>query len=85
MRKSVKFSSEVQGACGAHGRGEPRPARFAGGGHRIESIAAKIGCAAETLRCWVRRLADRHDRGLPFGVQANGVKFLGADQPARRP
>ncbi len=35
----------------------------------IESISAKIGCTAETLRKWVRR-AER-DRGLRAGVSSD--------------
>ncbi len=35
----------------------------------IESISAKIGCTAETLRKWVRR-AER-DRGLRVGVSSD--------------
>ena len=53
MKKSVKFSPEVQERA-------VRMVVEAGGEHdsqwaAIESIAAKIGCTAETLRRWVRR------------------------------
>ena len=41
----------------------------------IESISAKIGCTAETLRKWVRR-AER-DRGLRAGVSSDGYSRPG--------
>ena len=42
----------------------------------MNSIAAKIGCTAETLRKWVRR-AER-DRGLREGVTSSERKRLKA-------
>jgi len=42
----------------------------------IESISAKIGCTAETLRKWVRR-AER-DRGLRAGVSSDERERLKA-------
>jgi transposase len=42
----------------------------------IESISAKIGCTAETLRKWVRQ-AER-DRGLRAGVSSDERERLKA-------
>ena len=42
----------------------------------MNSIAAKIGCTAETLRKWVRR-AER-DQGLREGVTSSGRERLKA-------
>ena len=61
MKKSVKFSPEVQERAGrmvgeAQGQHDSQWAA-------IESIAAKIGCTAETLRRWVRRSAPDQARG----------------------
>jgi transposase len=63
MRKSQKFSPEVveravRMVFEAKGQYESQWAA-------IESIAAKIGCTAETLRRWVRQ-AER-DQGLRDG------------------
>lgn len=75
MRKSVKSSPEVQERAVrlvVESRGQHESQWAA-----IESIAAKIGCTAETLRCWVRR----HERnsGQREGVttaEARRVKDL---------
>jgi len=75
MKKSVKFSPEVW----------ERALRMVGevqGQHdsqwaAIESIAAKIGCTAETLRRWVRQ--HERDSGQREGattVEAQRVKEL---------
>jgi transposase len=58
MKKSVKFSPEVQERAvrmvvEAQGQHDSQWAA-------IESIAAKIGCTAETLRRWVRQ----HERDI---------------------
>ncbi len=42
----------------------------------IESISAKIGCTAETLRKWVRRVEC--DRGLRAGVSSDERERLKA-------
>jgi transposase-like protein len=39
----------------------------------IGSIAAKIGCTAETLRRWVRQ-AERHPRDLDSMKMASGLR-----------
>jgi len=52
MKKSVKSSTEVQERAVrvvVEVRGQHDPQWAA-----IESIAAKIGCTAATLRCWSR-------------------------------
>ena len=64
MKKSVRFSPEVQERAvrmvmEARGQYESQWAA-------IESIAAKIGCTAETLRRWVRR--HERDTGQREGV-----------------
>jgi len=64
MKKTVRFSPEVQERAvrmvvEAKGQYESQWAA-------IESIAAKIGCAAETLRCWVRR--HERDTGQREGL-----------------
>src|SRR5881398_3286926 len=64
MRKSPKFSPEVteravRMVLESQGQYESQWAA-------IESIAAKIGCTAETLRKWVRQ-AER-DRGRRAGL-----------------
>ena len=75
MKKSVKFSPEVR----------ERAVRMVGevqGQHdsqwaAIESIAAKIGCTAETLRRWVRQ--QERDSGQREGTttaEAQRVKEL---------
>ena len=68
MKKSVKFSPEVQ----------ERAVRMVGeaqGQHdsqwaAIESIAAKIGCTGETLRRWVRQ--HERDTGQREGITTAG-------------
>ncbi|MEO9102761.1 MAG: transposase [Burkholderiaceae bacterium] len=64
MRRSVKFSPEVR-ECAVRmvmdAKGQYEPQRVA-----IESVAGKIGCTAETLRCWVRR--HERDTGQREGV-----------------
>lgn len=64
MKKSVKFSPEVQERAvrmvvEAQGQHESQWAA-------IVSIAAKIGCTAETLRRWVRR--HERDSGQRQGM-----------------
>ena len=64
MKKSVKFSPEVQERAvrmvvEAQGQHESQWAA-------IVSIAAKIGCTAETLRRWVRR--HERDSGQREGM-----------------
>ena len=59
----------------------------------IESIAAKIGCADETLRGWVRqheRDSGQHEAGRPRSTPVKvrrvrplgGSKHLGEEQPS---
>ena len=64
MKKSVRFSPEVQERAvrmvvEAHGQHDSQWAA-------IESIAAKIGCTAETLRRWVRQF--ERDTGQRDGL-----------------
>ncbi len=64
MKKSVKFSPEVQERAVRmvmESRGQ-HDSQWAA----IESIAAKIGCTAETLRRWVRR--HERDSGQREGM-----------------
>jgi transposase len=64
MKKSVKFSPEVQERAVrmvVEGRGQ-HDSQWAA----IESIAAKIGCTAETLRRWVRQ--HERDTGQREGL-----------------
>ena len=64
MKKSVKFSPEVQERAVRmvmESRGQ-HDSQWAA----IESIAAKIGCTAETLRRWVRR--PERDSGQREGM-----------------
>ena len=66
MKKSVKFSPEIQERAVRmvmESRGQ-HDSQWAA----IESIAAKIGCTAETLRRWVRR----HERD-------SGQRYQGCD------
>jgi transposase len=75
MKKSVKFSPEVQERAvrmvvEAQGQHDSQWAA-------IESIAAKIGCTAETLRRWVRQV--ERDQGLrdgPTTAEQQRVKEL---------
>ncbi len=72
MKKSVKFSPEVQERA-------VRMVVEAQGQHEsqwsaIVSIAAKIGCTAETLRRWVRQ-AER-DSGQRDGVTTAEVQRI---------
>src|SRR3954470_18149712 len=56
------------------------PGEHASQAAAISSIAAKIGCAPETLRHWVRQ-AERADRAAEFRVQ--GLDGVGrVQQPA---
>ena len=64
MKKSVKFAPEVQERAVrmvAEARGE-----YDSQWSAIESIAAKIGCTAETLRRWVRQ--HERDSGQREGL-----------------
>ncbi len=75
MKKSVKFSPEVQERA-------VRMVMEAQGQHdsqwaALESIAAKIGCTAETLRRWVRQ--HERDSGQRDGTttaEAQRIKDL---------
>jgi transposase len=75
MKKSVKFSPEVQERAvrmvvEVHGQHDSQWAA-------IESIAAKIGCTAETLRRWVRQ--HERDTGQREGMstaEATRIKDL---------
>jgi transposase-like protein len=75
MRKSVNFSPEVRDRA-------VRMVMEAAGQHEsqwaaIESIAAKIGCTAETLRRWVRQHErDTGQREGPTTAEAQRVKEL---------
>jgi transposase len=60
MKQSVKFSPEVQERGRASGRGGA--GRHDSQWPAIESIAAKIGCTAETLRRWSRDSRGRRWR-----------------------
>ena len=63
MRKSPKFSPEVadRAVRMVFDAKDQYPSQWAA----IESIAAKIGCTAETLRRWVRQ--GEHDSGARSG------------------
>ena len=75
MKKSVKFSPEVQERA-------VRMVMEAQGQHdsqwaAMESIAAKVGCTAETLRRWVRQ--HERDSGQRDGTttaEAQRIKDL---------
>ena len=75
MKKSVKFSPEVRERAvrmvvEAQGQHDSQWAA-------IESIAAKIGCSAETLRRWVRQ--HERDTGQREGLttaEAQRIKEL---------
>ena len=75
MKKSVKFSPEVQERA-------VRMVVESQGQHvsqwaAIESIAGKIGCTAETLRRWVRRHErDTGQREGTTSAEAQRVKEL---------
>ena len=64
MRKSPKFSPEVQGRAVrmVFDAKDQYPSQWAA----IESIAGKIGCTAETLRKWVRQ--SERDSGVRAGA-----------------
>ena len=75
MKKSVKFSPEVQERA-------VRMVIEAQGEHdsqwaAMESIAAKIGCTAETLRRWVRQHErDTGQRDGTTSAEAQRIKDL---------
>jgi transposase len=75
MKKSVNFSPEVRERA-------VRMVMEVAGQHEsqwaaIESIAAKIGCTAETLRRWVRQHErDTGQREGPTTAEAQRVKEL---------
>ena len=74
MNKSTRYSPEVRGRAVRmvfEHQGEHESQWAA-----IESISAKIGCTAETLRKWVRQ-AER-DRGLRAGVSSDERERLKA-------
>ena len=75
MRKSVKFSPEVieRAVRMVFEAKDQYPSQWAA----IESISAKIGCTAETLRKWVRQ--SERDSGLrqgPTTAEQQRVKEL---------
>ena len=75
MKKSVKFSPEVQER--AVGMVVESRGQHASQWAAIESIAAKIGCTAETLRRWVRQ--HERDSGQREGLstaEAQRIKEL---------
>ena len=72
MKKSVKFSPEVQERAvrmvvEAQGQHDSQWAA-------IESIAAKIGCTGETLRRWVRQ--HERDTGQREGITTAEAKRI---------
>ncbi len=72
MKKSVKFSPEVQERAvrmvvEAQGQHDSQWAA-------IESIAGKIGCTAETLRRWVRQ--HERDTGQREGMSTAEAKRI---------
>jgi transposase-like protein len=72
MKKSVKFSPEVQDRAvrmvvEAQGQHDSQWAA-------IESIAAKIGCTGETLRRWVRQ--HERDTGQREGITTAEAKRI---------
>jgi transposase len=72
MKKSFKFSPEVQERAVrmvVEARGQ-HDSQWAA----IESIAAKIGCTAETLRRWVRR--HERDTGQREGMTTAEAKRI---------
>ena len=75
MKKSVKFSPEVQERAvrmviEAQGQHDSQSAA-------MESIAAKIGCTAETLRRWVRQHErDTGQRDGTTSAEAQRIKDL---------
>ena len=72
MKKSVKFSPEVQERAVrlvVEARGQ-HDSQWAA----IESIAGKIGCTAETLRRWVRR--HERDTGQREGMTTAKVQRI---------
>jgi transposase-like protein len=75
MKKSPKFSPEVRERAVrmvAEARAE-YPSQWAA----IESIAAKIGCTAQTLRNWVRQHErDTGQREGPTTAETKRVKDL---------
>ena len=75
MKKPVKFSPEVRERAVrlvAESRAD-HPSQWAA----IESVAAKMGCAAQTLHTWVRRHeADTGQRPGVTSAEAQRVKEL---------
>jgi transposase len=75
MRKSPKFSPEVveRAVRMVFEAKDQYPSQWAA----IESIAAKIGCTAETLRRWVRQgERDRGEREGPTTAEQQRLKEL---------
>jgi len=70
MRKSPKFSPEVvdRAVRMVFDAKDQYPSQWAA----IESISAKIGCTAETLRRWVRR--GERDAGVREGPTSEETK-----------
>ena len=75
MRKSPKFSPEVieRAVRMVFDAKDQYPSQWAA----IESIAAKIGCTAETLRRWVRQSErDSGARSGPTTAEQQRIKEL---------
>ena len=75
MRKSPKFSPEVadRAVRMVFDAKDQYPSQWAA----IESIAAKIGCTAETLRRWVRQgERDSGTRSGPTTTEQQRIKEL---------
>jgi transposase len=75
MRKSPKFSPELaeRGVRMVFEAKDQYPSQWAA----IESIAAKLGCTAETLRRWVRQAErDTGKRAGPTTAEQQRIKEL---------
>ncbi len=80
MTRASKFSQEVQER--AVRMVSEHAAEYASQWASIESIAAKIGCTAETLRRWIRQ-GDR-DAGMRPGLTtAEGVRIKALERENR--
>ena len=72
MRKSVKYSPEVRER--AVRMVVEHRSEHASQWAAIESIAAKIGCTAETLRSWVRQ--HERDTGQREGATSADIQHI---------